>query len=154
MPRPLVLIADDEPGVLELLRGWARELGWESRGVGDGQAALDELQGAAPALVLTDVSMPRLDGIGLLQEIRRTFPSVPVVVRSADAGKRAAALRGGAQAFLLKPFDRQELRDVIPAGAPPGGPAAAGGQEGVISPTPGGNPPASPFAEPRGRVPS
>lgn len=127
MSRPLVLIADDEPGVLELLRNYARDLGWESRGVVDGQAALEALRGTAPAVVLTDVSMPRLDGIGLLQEIRRSFPLLPVVVMSADAGKRAAALRGGAQAFLLKPFGRQELNEVIALTGKAGsnGPAAA-----------------------------
>ena len=113
-----LLVVDDEPCVLELLLRYVQDLGWDARGVPDGQTALDEVRGAPPALVLTDVSMPRLDGIGLLQEIRRSFPLLPVVVMSADAGKRPAALRAGARAFLLKPFGRQELNEVI---APAGG---------------------------------
>ncbi|WP_172892373.1 SpoIIE family protein phosphatase [Micromonospora coxensis] len=80
----------------------------------DGRDALEQARARPPDLVLTDLMMPRLDGVGLLRELRadRRTATVPVIVLSARAGEEAAVegLRAGADDYLAKPFSSEELR--------------------------------------------
>ena len=79
----------------------------------DGEEALAGAKKSRPDLILTDVMMPRLDGFGLLQEIRQDaeLRGVPVIVLSARAGEEAKVegLRAGADDYLVKPFSAREL---------------------------------------------
>ena len=84
-----------------------------------------------PDLILTDVMMPRLDGFGLLKELRadpRTS-GVPVIMLSARAGEesRVEGMEAGADDYLVKPFSARELAGPC-VGPPANGPAAAGGR--------------------------
>jgi PAS domain S-box-containing protein len=108
-----VLVADDNADMREYLARLLRTAGYEVMTVTDGQAALEGARARLPDLVLTDLIMPRLDGLGLVTALRadpRTAP-IPVVVLSARAGEEAAAagLEAGADDYLPKPFSAVEL---------------------------------------------
>ena len=84
----------------------------------DGRAAWDRLRhGEQYALILTDVSMPRMSGLDLLAAVRDARLKTPVIVVSGDPRNRAAALLGGARAFLNKPFRLEELEAAIEDGS-------------------------------------
>src|SRR5262249_7443049 len=105
--RPRLLIADDNADMRDYV---SRILGRRYRvdAVADGQAALDRIRTQPPDLVVADVMMPKLDGFGLLAEIRRDerLSSLPVVLLSARAGEeaRTEGLHAGADEYLVKPF--------------------------------------------------
>ena len=110
--RPRVLIADDNADMRDYL---ARLLStrWRVEVAEDGQAALASARNQPPDLVLSDVMMPKLDGFGLLRELRahpRTS-HIPVVLLSARAGEEAVleGLDTGADDYLVKPFAAREL---------------------------------------------
>ena len=107
-----VLIADDNPDLRQYL---ARLLAphWQVETVGDGIEALEAIRERPPDLVVTDVMMPRLDGFGLLRELR-SMPEtreLPVLMLSARAGEEASieGLAAGADDYLPKPFSGREL---------------------------------------------
>jgi PAS domain S-box-containing protein len=108
-----VLVADDNADMREYLARLLRSAGYEVTTVTDGQAALDAVRVGAPDLVISDVMMPRLDGLGLVAALRsdaRTA-AVPVLLLSARAGQEASieGLRAGADDYLVKPFSAAEL---------------------------------------------
>lgn len=109
---PRVLLADDNADMREYLRRLlARDYRVEA--VSDGQAALDSMQKNLPDVLLTDVMMPRLDGFGLLREVRSNerTRTLPVIMLSARAGEeaRVEGLGFGADEYLAKPFSAREL---------------------------------------------
>jgi len=108
-----VLVADDNADMREYLARLLRTAGYQVTAVTDGQAALDAIRAGACDLVITDVMMPRLDGLGLVTALRadaRTA-AVPVLLLSARAGQEASieGLRAGADDYLVKPFSAAEL---------------------------------------------
>ena len=108
-----VLVADDNADMREYLARLLRTAGYQVITVTDGQAALDAVRAGAPDLVISDVMMPRLDGLGLMAALRadaRTA-AVPVLLLSARAGQEASieGLRAGADDYLVKPFSAVEL---------------------------------------------
>jgi PAS domain S-box-containing protein len=108
-----VLIADDNADMREYLARLLRTAGYQVTTVTDGQAALHEVRGGVPDLVISDVMMPRLDGLGLVAALRadaRTA-AVPVLLLSARAGQEASVegLRAGADDYMVKPFSAGEL---------------------------------------------
>lgn len=110
--RARVLVADDNPDMREYL---VRLLSshWEVEAVVDGEDALTSALRHPPDLVLSDVMMPRRDGVALLQALREhpTTATIPVVLLSARAGEDAivAGLETGADDYLIKPFSAREL---------------------------------------------
>ena len=110
--RPVILIADDNADMRHYI---ARLLAERYRIVEspDGEAALSSVQAHRPDLILSDVMMPRLDGIGLLQAVRgdQTTKTIPVILLSARAGEesRIEGLEHGADDYLIKPFSAREL---------------------------------------------
>ncbi|HSN25041.1 MAG TPA: ATP-binding protein, partial [Kofleriaceae bacterium] len=110
--RATVLIADDNADMREYL---SRILGehWDVVLAGDGIEALDLARERPADLVLADVMMPRLDGYGLLRELRRdpVLRQTPVILLSARAGEEARAdgIEAGADDYLVKPFSTREL---------------------------------------------
>ncbi|MCP3057492.1 ATP-binding protein [Myxococcus sp. K38C18041901] len=112
LPEGRVLVADDNADMRDYVRRLlAGRLTVEV--VPDGQAALEAARAHPPDLVLTDVMMPRLDGFGLLRELKadaRTA-AVPVILLSARAGEEATVegLKAGANDYLVKPFSAREL---------------------------------------------
>ena len=110
--RPHVLVADDNADMRQYVtRLLAEHFHVES--VPDGEAALQSARERVPDLVLTDVMMPRLDGFGLLNALRKDprTSSVPVIMLSARAGEesRVDGMDAGADDYLVKPFAAKEL---------------------------------------------
>ncbi len=110
--RPLIMVADDNADMRQYL---VRLLGerYEVQAVSDGEAALAAIRQRTPALVLTDVMMPNLDGFGLLRELRSgpATRTIPIIVLSARAGEesRVEGMEHGADDYLIKPFSAREL---------------------------------------------
>ncbi len=96
-----VLVVDDEPAVRALLEGLLAEEGYDVRCAGDGLAALAAVDRLCPDLVVADVMMPRLDGLGLLARLRERGDRTPFVFDSAARSVPPAA----GVAFVAKPFD-------------------------------------------------
>ncbi len=106
-----VLIVDDEKRMTESLIHYLALEGIEGKAAADGLEAKAALGEEAFDALVTDLRMPRLDGLGLLSWIRDEGPQVPVVVISAHGEVRdaVAAMRLGAYDYLVKPFDPEEL---------------------------------------------
>ncbi|MFF9204949.1 SpoIIE family protein phosphatase [Streptomyces sp. NPDC014986] len=108
-----VLIADDNADMREYLTRILRGAGYRVEAVTDGHEALEAVRSDPPDLVISDVMMPRLDGLSLVRELRadaRTA-AVPVLLLSARAGQEASieGLQAGADDYLVKPFAAAEL---------------------------------------------
>ncbi|GAA2429333.1 SpoIIE family protein phosphatase [Streptomyces macrosporus] len=108
-----VLIADDNADMREYLTRLLTDAGYRVDAVGDGREALEAVRATTPDLVVSDVMMPRMDGLELVAALRaesRTA-SVPVLLLSARAGQEASieGLRAGADDYLVKPFAAAEL---------------------------------------------
>jgi two-component system cell cycle response regulator DivK len=106
-----VLVAEDEDAIRLLVTSvLAYELGVHAVGAPDGRAALAMVAERLPALVITDLRMPGLDGYELTRRLKSdpTTRAIPVVAMTA-AGDRAAAAAAGCDGFLAKPFDVDEL---------------------------------------------
>ena len=107
-----ILVADDNADMREYI---VRLLGqhWAVEAVSDGLEALQAARRAAPDLIISDVMMPRLDGFGLIRELRLEpeTASIPTILVSARAGEEATAegLRAGADDYLVKPFSASAL---------------------------------------------
>jgi len=110
---PRIVLADDNADLRNYIARLLRERGYRVDTVADGAAALDALRNSRPDLVITDVMMPRLDGFGLLREIRRdqSLQDLSVIMLSARSGEeaRVEGLDAGADDYLVKPFSAREL---------------------------------------------
>ncbi|MGN6251084.1 MAG: SpoIIE family protein phosphatase [Marmoricola sp.] len=111
--RPLLLVVDDNADMRNHLTGLLRDR-YRVRTAVDGEEALEVARAVRPALVVTDVMMPRLDGFGLLRRLRADpdTMAIPVVMVSARAGEDGTVegLEAGADDYLVKPFSARELR--------------------------------------------
>ncbi|NGZ76344.1 response regulator [Saccharibacillus alkalitolerans] len=113
-----VLVVDDEAifrrGLRHLIgiSGTSWEVAGEAK---DGLEALEEIERLKPELVITDIRMPRLDGIGLQEKIRERYPDIRCFVLSGynDFRYAQSSLRYGARDYLLKPIDKEELYRVL-----------------------------------------
>jgi len=105
-----ILVVDDEPQITRVLRTSLQGSGHEVMVASDGVDALEQFMKAQPELVITDLAMPRMDGIELTREIRERsqVPIIVLSVRNQDAAK-VAALDEGADDYMTKPFSIQEL---------------------------------------------
>ncbi|MCA9514331.1 MAG: sigma-54-dependent Fis family transcriptional regulator, partial [Myxococcales bacterium] len=111
-----ILIADDEEGIREFLGEVLTDEGHDVTLVGDGQAALDALGRAAFHLLMTDLKMPRVDGMTLLRKAREEHPEMEVIVLSAHGTVEGAveAMKRGAFDYLQKPLEGPaELRLLV-----------------------------------------
>jgi len=108
-----VLIVDDEQDIRELVAGVLEDEGYGARTAADSDAALAAIRERRPSLVLLDVWLQgsRLDGLDLLDEIKRLDPSIPVLVISGHGNldTAVAAIRRGAVDFIEKPFEAERL---------------------------------------------
>lgn len=108
-----VLIVDDEQDIRDLVSGVLEDEGYTARAAADSDAALDAIRDRRPSLVLLDVWLQgsRLDGLELLDEIKRRDNSLPVLVISGHGNldTAVAAVRRGAADFIEKPFEAERL---------------------------------------------
>ncbi|MGC0417507.1 response regulator transcription factor [Embleya sp. AB8] len=108
---PHILVVDDEPAVREALESSLRFEGYRVTLAEEGVAALTAIAGDEPDLVLLDVLMPRMDGLTACRRLRARGDTLPVLMLTArDAvGDRVTGLDAGADDYLVKPFDLDEL---------------------------------------------
>lgn len=111
MPQPRILLVDDDEDSRETLREWVERQGWEAIAVKDGDAALKHIHDGV-AVIVTDLKMPRIDGMQLLRAARQQASHAAVIMVSAVGSIEAAveALKEGAFDFLSKPINLKELK--------------------------------------------
>jgi response regulator RpfG family c-di-GMP phosphodiesterase len=109
---PAILVVDDEPAIRDLLCESLVQEGYHCQGAANGQEALDQLHRSQFGLVLSDIDMPSMDGVRLLQGIREAHPDVEVVMITGvvDVEVALRAMRMGANDYLTKPFNLEEVR--------------------------------------------
>jgi DNA-binding response OmpR family regulator len=107
---PRVLVVEDDDAIAQVLQRSLRMEGYEVKIAGDGISALDQAHAFLPDLVILDLGLPRLDGIEVARTLRES-DDVPILVLTArDAlESRVEGLDSGADDYLVKPFERQEL---------------------------------------------
>jgi DNA-binding response OmpR family regulator len=112
---PRVLIVEDDPDLLVVLRVNLTSAGIEAILAGDGVTAVERIQREKPDAVILDVMLPGLDGWQVLEELHELGDPTPVIVCSGKKNPqdmdRAAAL--GASAYVVKPFDIDRLMDAV-----------------------------------------
>ena len=112
MPSERILIVDDEETIREIVSSMLTSANFNCRQAASGMEALALLDsGEEFELMLSDLMMANLDGIGLLEKTKERFPDMPVVMVTAvhDISVALGALRNGAYDYLLKPFEREQL---------------------------------------------
>ncbi len=113
LPPSKVLIADDNPQILELLEAYLEPLELEVSLAADGQAALDKVESAAPDLILLDVMMPKQSGFEVCRMLKEDarYRDIPIVMITAlnEIGDQERARECGADDFLCKPVNKLEL---------------------------------------------
>jgi len=110
-----VLIVDDEPDVLLLLRVNLEAAGYETVLAADGETALNRIDDSDPDVVLLDIMMPVMDGWGVLRVLsdRETAPRVVVVSAKSSDRDVVRALTSGALDYITKPFDPDALINIV-----------------------------------------
>lgn len=105
-----ILVVDDEPQITRVLRSSLVSNGYVVETASDGISALEKIAVWTPDMVITDISMPRMDGIALCAEIR-AHSNMPILVLSVrdQEGSKVKALDAGADDYIIKPFGIQEL---------------------------------------------
>ena len=114
-PEESVLVVDDDPAVRKVVQALLVQAGIEVTPVPSGRDALAVLEGRPIDVIITDLNMPEMDGMTLLERVNAQWPAVPVIVLTAHGTVRVAveAMKRGASDFVLKPFDRDELLFVV-----------------------------------------
>lgn len=112
---PSVLIIDDETGILDTLRILLKKEGFEVSVAQGGKAGLEALRSVSPDIVLTDVRMPQVTGLDILQAVKEFDPMTPVLLMTAQASLQSAiqAVNAGAFYYLQKPFANDELLAIL-----------------------------------------
>src|SRR5260370_37749750 len=105
-----ILVVDDEQEITLVLRSGLAKHGYDVRVAGEGEAALELFRAWTPDLVVTDLSMPNMNGLILCQRLR-AISSVPIIVLSVkgDESVKVQALDAGADDYVTKPFGIGEL---------------------------------------------
>jgi len=110
MSKPVVLVVDDEPQILRVMRASLPIRGYEVLTASTAEEALNQLSKQVPDLVILDLAMPEMSGLEVCRRVRE-FSSVPIIVLSAKGSEsdKVAALDLGADDYVTKPFGMDEL---------------------------------------------
>lgn len=113
----VILTADDSPSMRQMVGFTLQSAGFTIVEACDGQDALQRLQGQPVDLVITDLNMPNLDGIGLIRAIRETaaYRFVPILMLTTEsqAERKAEGKAAGATGWIVKPFRPEQLVAVV-----------------------------------------
>ncbi len=108
-----ILVVDDEPHIRKILQFLLEQEGFQVTLAENGVVALELIERNTPDLILLDVMMPKMDGFTVLQKLRETFRTswIPVIMLTAkgESSEKVRGLRGGANDYLTKPFNHDEL---------------------------------------------
>lgn len=112
-----ILIADDSESIRELVEMTLQNAGYRVIKSNDGEHALSYLDGQHLDLIITDLNMPRMDGISLIREVRKkeNYNRVPVLLLTTEsqACKKEEAKQAGATGWIVKPFVQEKLIAVV-----------------------------------------
>ncbi|MDX1695551.1 MAG: sigma 54-interacting transcriptional regulator [Ketobacteraceae bacterium] len=110
-----ILLVDDDPGLLQLLAMRITALNYDVESVSSGEAALQSLERSSPAVVVTDLRMDGISGLGLFEIIQQRWPAIPVIILTAHGSIQQAvqATQKGVFSFLTKPVDKEELATTL-----------------------------------------
>ncbi len=113
--KPSVLVVDDESGILDTLRILLRNEGFEVTTAQGGKAGLEQIRTGAHDLILSDVRMPQVSGLDILNAAREQDPMTPVILMTAQASLQSAiqAVNSGAFYYIQKPFSNDELVAIL-----------------------------------------
>lgn len=108
---PKILLVDDEAAITANLGPFLQRAGYTVAIASDGVEAMEQVESFTPQAIILDVMMPRLDGRAVLRQLRQAGNWTPIILLTqvGDASERAMALEEGADDYLNKPFDPQEL---------------------------------------------
>jgi two-component system KDP operon response regulator KdpE len=124
MPKPKILVVDDDPDLVRAMRLRLRANNYEVATASDGYTAIASAQKDRPALIILDLGLPVGDGFVVLDRLQNidALASVPVIVLSArdPQSNEERALKAGAAAFFQKPADNDELMNAIRLNLSPG----------------------------------
>ncbi|HLZ36138.1 MAG TPA: response regulator, partial [Nitrospira sp.] len=112
---PRILVADDDKEIRRQIEDRLHAKGYEVRTETDGVRVLEALRSEKFSGMILGIGIPSLDGMDVLRQIRKKDQQIPIIIVSAP-GTRDSAVRAiglGAQAYLLKPFDVEELHQVM-----------------------------------------
>jgi two-component system response regulator HydG len=114
---PVLLVIDDEPGMLKLVERFAQKLGFAVATAGSGAEALHKLETHSAVVALVDLRMPDVDGLEVLRRIRAADPNCQVILMTGDATLESAieAIKLGAMDYLSKPLDFTRLEALLAA---------------------------------------
>jgi signal transduction histidine kinase len=112
---PSILIVDDELGLLSSLVMAFETQGYRSAGAASAAEALELLRGASFDVLLTDLVMPGMDGLSLMDQVRADFPEMVIILMTGGATVESAvrALKGGASDYVVKPFRLAEIFHIV-----------------------------------------
>ncbi len=112
-----ILAVDDSPSIRQMVAFTLKGAGYEVFEANDGQDGLDKARARKADLVLTDQNMPRMDGITLIQSLRKLpeYGKTPILVLTTESSDemKAKGRAAGATGWLVKPFDPKRLIDVV-----------------------------------------
>lgn len=112
-----ILAVDDSASIRQMVSYTLKGAGYEVIGAVDGQDALDKANSHKVNLVLTDINMPRMDGLQLLGSLRKlaNYKTIPILMLTTESGDeiKAKGKAAGATGWLVKPFDPKRLLEVI-----------------------------------------
>jgi two-component system response regulator MprA len=110
-PPATILVVEDNPEIVALLRRVLGDEGFKVRSARDGEAGLASALDNQPDLLILDVGLPKRNGLEVIQELRRKGVSAPTLMLTARAqvADRVSGLEAGADDYLIKPFDSDEL---------------------------------------------
>ncbi len=112
-----ILIAEDEPNIVESLTFVLGRDGFEVRAALDGESALEQLRADRPDVMILDLMLPRLNGFEVLKQVKSdpSLRAIPVVVLTAkgQAHDRRMAEALGADGFMTKPFSNREIVELV-----------------------------------------
>ena len=113
--QPSILIVDDESGILDTLRILLRKEGFEITTAQGGKAGLEQIRSGNHDIVLTDVRMPQVSGLDILQAAKEQDAVTPVILMTAQASLQTAvaAVNAGAFYYIQKPFSNDELLAIL-----------------------------------------
>ncbi|MDD2273590.1 MAG: sigma-54 dependent transcriptional regulator [Desulfuromonadaceae bacterium] len=110
-----ILVVDDKQSFCFMIKGYLEDAGYEAASAASGAEALAELEQGRFDLVLSDMIMPEMDGVELLRHVRSRYPELPFVITTAHGSvdNAVAAMKEGADDYLLKPLHREEMLLVV-----------------------------------------
>lgn len=110
-----LLVVDDQMGVRRLLYEAFNEQGYEVEMAGSGLEAIEKVKARRPDLILMDMKMPGMNGLGALKEIKALYDDAIVIMMTAYGELEivAEAMHLGVREYITKPFDINELRDLV-----------------------------------------